>query len=302
MESVDGLQKYADPRTKDWFMLFGNPIPVWIITGLYLVFVLYAGPRFMHNRKPYNFKYFMVVYNIGLVIMSIYMFTEIILSTTAAGYQWMCSPYNENTWKNPKEMRVANVLWVYAISKLIELMDTVLMILRKKQSQVTFLHVFHHATMLNIWWWVPTFIPGGQTWLAACINCLVHVTMYSYYGLAVIPSLREKLWWKKYITTFQLVQFAIAFLHSLQTYASGCDFPFWGQALLINYMTIMMILFGNFYVQSYIKNASSRVKKIDAENDCIAKNHVEQNGSDIAAGNHTKRKQHSNGVTHVRNT
>lgn len=40
-------------------------------------------------------------------------------------------------------------------------MDTVLMILRKKMNQVTFLHVFHHATMLNIWWWVMMFIPGG---------------------------------------------------------------------------------------------------------------------------------------------
>ena len=59
--------------------------------------------------------------------------------------------------------QVANVMWYYAISKAIELLDTVLMILRKKDAQVTFLHVFHHATMLNIWWWVPTFIPGGQS-------------------------------------------------------------------------------------------------------------------------------------------
>ena len=57
--------------------------------------------------------------------------------------------------------QVANVLWWYFFSKAIELMDTVLMVLRKKSSQITFLHVFHHATMLNIWWWVMTFIPGG---------------------------------------------------------------------------------------------------------------------------------------------
>ena len=44
-----------------------------------------------------------------------------------------------------------------------------------------------------------------SAWMGACLNCLVHVVMYSYYGLAVIPALREKLWWKKYITTFQLV-------------------------------------------------------------------------------------------------
>jgi len=39
--------------------------------------------------------------------------------------------------------------------------------------------------------------------------------MYGYYGLSVIPALREKLWWKKYITMFQLVRshsFPLCFL------------------------------------------------------------------------------------------
>jgi len=57
--------------------------------------------------------------------------------------------------------QVANAMWWYFFSKAIEFMDTVLMVLRKKNRQITFLHVFHHATMLNIWWWVTTFIPGG---------------------------------------------------------------------------------------------------------------------------------------------
>lgn len=58
-------------------------------------------------------------------------------------------------------LQIANVLWWYFFSKAVELIDTVLMILRKKTRQVSFLHVFHHATMLNIWWWVMMFIPGG---------------------------------------------------------------------------------------------------------------------------------------------
>ena len=57
--------------------------------------------------------------------------------------------------------QVAQVLWWYFFSKAIELVDTVVMVLRKRERQITFLHVFHHATMLNIWWWVMMFIPGG---------------------------------------------------------------------------------------------------------------------------------------------
>lgn len=308
----DATDKYGDPRTRDWFMLFRNPVPVWLLTIGYLVFVLYAGPTFMKNRKPYSLQTFMVIYNIGLVIFSIYMFVEILLSTSAAGYQWLCSPYNAEIRKDPREMRVANVLWYYAISKAIELMDTVLMILRKKDSQITFLHVFHHATMLNIWWWVPTFIPGGQSWFGACLNCLVHVVMYSYYGLAVIPSLRDKLWWKKYITSFQLVQFMITFWHSAQTYFSGCDFPLWGQYLLMGYMIIMLILFGNFYFQSYIKTKKQRLhsKKTDSQNgqtsngttngihkqNGACSKRICESGDHISNGNYVSN-GHSDGVT-----
>jgi len=48
---------------------------------------------------------------------------------------------------------------------------------------------------------------SATAWFGSCLNCLVHVVMYSYYGLSVIPSLKGKLWWKRYITRFQMVSF-----------------------------------------------------------------------------------------------
>ncbi len=40
---------------------------------------------------------------------------------------------------------MANVCWIFYISKFIELLDTLFFILRKKFNQITFLHVFHHG-------------------------------------------------------------------------------------------------------------------------------------------------------------
>lgn len=89
------------------------------------------------------------------------------------------------------------------------------------------------------------------------------------------------------------IQFVITFTHSLQTYVSGCDFPLWGQYLLMGYMIIMVILFGNFYVQSYIKrkNDQVRAKKTDAVNG--------SSNSYIKNGNHNKlyQKQDNASVT-----
>lgn len=60
-------------------------------------------------------------------------------------------------------VQVAEVLWWYYFSKLIEFLDTIFFVLRKKTSQITFLHVYHHASMFNIWWCVLNWIPCGQS-------------------------------------------------------------------------------------------------------------------------------------------
>ncbi|XP_023250684.1 elongation of very long chain fatty acids protein 7-like, partial [Seriola lalandi dorsalis] len=79
-------------------------------------------------------------------------------------------------------------------------------VLRKKNSQVTFLHVYHHSIMPFTWWFGVRFAPGGLGTFHALLNCVVHVIMYSYYGLTAMgPNYQKYLWWKKYLTTIQLV-------------------------------------------------------------------------------------------------
>lgn len=45
-----------------------------------------------------------------------------------------------------------------------------------------------------------------SAWFCSALNAFVHIVMYTYYALAAIPSMRGKLWWKKYITRLQLVR------------------------------------------------------------------------------------------------
>lgn len=54
---------------------------------------------------------------------------------------------------------------------------------------------------------------------------------------------------------FQL-QFCITFTHTVNSIRIGCDFPRWGQNLLAGYMVFMLVLFGNFYVNAYIRRRS----------------------------------------------
>ncbi|CAF1157873.1 unnamed protein product [Adineta ricciae] len=261
MEHVDFYRyalKQADYRTKDWFLLWADPIPTLFLTFIYLL-IVYFGPKYMKNRAEVRVPAMILfLYNMALVVLSGYMVTEIFLGVYRSRYNVICQRMIVTNDKN--EMRVANALWYYYFSKLIEFLDTIFMIIRKRFNQITFLHVFHHSTMFFLWWIVLTWVPGGQAWMGPFLNSIVHVFMYSYYGLSVFPSLRDKLWWKRYITMLQLTQFVIVLTHTFGGIIYGCDYPLWGQLMLGGYMVIMLLLFRNFYVQEY-KTRDKRVKQ-----------------------------------------
>lgn len=85
------------------------------------------------------------------------------------------------------------------------------------------------------------------------VNSSIHVLMYSYYGLAALgSSVAKYLWWKKYLTILQLIQFTTALILGINGIRSGCDFPLWMQYALVIYMLSFIVLFGNFYAKAYI--------------------------------------------------
>nr|XP_030726323.1 elongation of very long chain fatty acids protein 5 isoform X2 [Globicephala melas] len=172
------------------------------------------------------------------------------------------------------DMKIIRVLWWYYFSKLIEFMDTFFFILRKNYHQVTVLHVYHHASMLNIWWFVMNWVPCGHSYFGATLNSFIHVLMYSYYGLSSVPSMRPYLWWKKYITQGQLVQFVLTILQTSCGVIWPCAFPLGWLYFQIGYMISLIALFTNFYIQTYNKKGASRRRE-------------HQNGSVTAVNGHT---------------
>lgn len=94
------------------------------------------------------------------------------------------------------------------MAKISELLDTVFFVLRKKDRQITFLHLYHHTGMPMISWGCTKYFPGGHAAFIGMVNSMVHVVMYIYYMLSAMgPQWQKYLWWKKHITALQMVSF-----------------------------------------------------------------------------------------------
>lgn len=53
-----------------------------------------------------------------------------------------------------------NLCYVYYLSKLTEFMDTIFFVCRKKKSQITWLHLYHHSLTPLEAWILVKFIAG----------------------------------------------------------------------------------------------------------------------------------------------
>ena len=120
---------------------------------------------------------------------------------------WKCDP---NITDSEIKSVHLTLCWCFFLTKLVELTDTVFFVLRKKDRQISTLHVFHHSTVPISAWICIKFIPRVTYCFFPWINCGVHSLMYSYYALtAIAPQLNIQSW-KKYLTIIQITQFQVS--------------------------------------------------------------------------------------------
>ncbi|XP_011877661.1 PREDICTED: elongation of very long chain fatty acids protein AAEL008004 [Vollenhovia emeryi] len=250
------LKNVRDPMVDSW-PLMESPGPMLCIIGTYLIFVLKVGPKMMEKRPAFQLNTVMILYNGLQVLFSIWLTTLIldvnfkkVFFAHGCNVQKHLLPNSQTT--NAQAM--SRGAWWYFFSKITELLDTVFFVLRKKQNQISFLHVFHHSITAVFSWAYLKFLPGEQGVVIGFLNSIVHIIMYSYYCIAALgPKYRKYLWWKKYMTWIQLVQFALMLVYLVLTLIFDCRTP---KALTYFFMTVVIIfmyLFSDFYRQAYQK-------------------------------------------------
>lgn len=248
-EKYHELMALGDERILK-YPLMDSPLPTITMCIIYLVFVKFIGPNFMANRKAYDLRYAMILYNFSLVILNGYLFWKFGVHGWFGKYNFRCQPVD--TSNSIDGLAMVFTGWLFYISKFIEFLDTIFFVLRKKDNQITALHLVHHATMpFNVWFTIR-FAPGGHSSFCSIINSAVHVVMYLYYGLSAIgPHMNKYLFWKKYITKMQLTQFVLVVIHSGQLFFRQCNYPKFFMVYIGFYSILFFIMFSGFYKSAY---------------------------------------------------
>ncbi len=284
----NGEEWAHDAPTKDW-PLANFTHAFWIMV-IYLSFV-FIGSKVMSKdgRKPvqglYGFKF---IYNLTQMMLCSWMCIEALIRAYQAGYfvnaetgdftVLPCVPFdNDNQLPDPP---IAFVLYVFYLSKILDFADTVFIILSQKWDQLSFLHVYHHTSIFMFYWLNLNVGYDGDVYMTIVLNGLVHTVMYTYYFVAMHPVEKTKdkykldaagktvmvdgkpviakpgskdIWWKSYLTKFQLVQFVMMMAQSGYMIHISCK-NYSAQFLWTYgvYILSMFLLFSHFYVKSYI--------------------------------------------------
>ncbi|XP_067209385.1 very long chain fatty acid elongase AAEL008004-like isoform X2 [Linepithema humile] len=251
-QSFSSISIWHEPLTRNW-PIISSPFEVTLITLAYLYFVLSFGPRYMKNKPPYKLKTFILIYNIIQILANIWIVKEHITNGWFSKYIFICIPSDPTS---PSAIRLFNLVWWILLLKFFDYLETCIFVLRKKQNQVSGLHVYHHVSNVIFGWYFLKYLLDERATFISLINCSVHVIMYIYYFLTAWNSKLQKslLPIKPYVTRIQLVQFFAILIVSLQALSSSCDVSGKSHMIIIFSINILIFiyLFYDFYKKNYI--------------------------------------------------
>lgn len=128
----------------------------------------------------------------------------------------LCNPFRQD------ETNIARVVWVFYLSKVLDLADTFFIVVTKSWGRLSFLHLYHHSTILLVYWMVVRAGYAGDVYTTVVLNGVVHVVMYLYYLLTTLGYHPP---WRLWVTYLQLLQFILMNVTAGYLLYHGCPYP-----------------------------------------------------------------------------
>ena len=212
--------------------------------SLYVIPVYLGVVSFVYDTFPYvvNPERVIRVYNMFQVAINAPTFLIL--------FYLLCSQASNPFFINvPKTDLIRTFTIVHYLTKYLDLIDTLFIALKKSTRQLSFLHVYHHVSILFIWeYLVMNDVHDGTIGTPAMVNSFVHTVMYFHYMLQS-HGIKHK--YKHWITRIQLTQFVYCFFHSIAMLWYETVMPKEYALIQLVYQVQMLYLFGKFYMKNY---------------------------------------------------
>ncbi|KAJ6644500.1 Elongation of very long chain fatty acids protein 6 [Pseudolycoriella hygida] len=166
--------------------------------------------------------------------------------------------------------------WLFVLSKLPELGDTIFIVLRKQP--LIFLHWYHHITVLIYSWFSYSEYTSSARWFIV-MNYFVHSIMYSYYALRAMRFKPPRVI-SMIITSLQLTQMVVGCAINIWAHdflktsgRSGCQISPINIKLSIAMYFSYFVLFARFFYKTYLTSNARKGKTVSMRNsDSLAQN------------------------------
>ncbi|KAF8370892.1 hypothetical protein PRIPAC_77321 [Pristionchus pacificus] len=152
-------------------------LAVW--AALLYISGIHALQSSLKNRKPWDLKWPLIIWNSFFALFSL-----VIAIRMCEEFMYVVRRFpllDSISYSPDVKQPAAFCIFLFVISKALQLGDTVFIVLRKKP--LIFLHWYHHAVALvYVWHAGKEGVAAGR--VLAIMNCCIHFLMYSYYALS----------------------------------------------------------------------------------------------------------------------
>jgi len=256
-------QDFEHTEVKTWMEEYWRAVCMYA-SGLYML-VIFGGQAYMQNRPKLELRGLLTVWNTALALFSIMgtarTLPEFIHTYSTQGfYHTLCIP------SFIERDRVSGFwTWMFVLSKVPELGDTIFIVLRKQQ--LIFLHWYHHVTVLLYAWYSYTEYTAPARWFIV-MNYCVHSLMYTYYAFKALRFSVPKCV-AMCITSLQLLQMVVGCTVNFIAYqykqnGTECGASDNNLKLSLIMYTSYFVLFARFFYNAYVYRCQTKGTKISS--------------------------------------
>ncbi|ELU09229.1 hypothetical protein CAPTEDRAFT_200705 [Capitella teleta] len=243
-------QQFDSSKGMEWFQ------DNWLISIyasiIYVIFI-FSAKAYMSDKPPFQLRGALAAWSglmaIFSIVCTVRVLPEFYDSIANQSFQFsVCSTRFQH------DAPTALWLHLYSFAKLVELGDTVFIVLRKQN--LIFLHWYHHTTVF-MYSYYGLIDNIGVVRYFCVVNMAVHSLMYSYYTLRAL-RVRVPRVVNIFITFIQIAQMAVGLFTNVMAIVyqrRGEDCPL--KPLLFVFTMLMyasyLVLFSHFFYVAYVK-------------------------------------------------